>query len=145
MHRFYDRCAYFTAARYMRTIDKVAIHIFKPTNMSPVYSYIMFYLEDYGPSAITDIANGLGYERTTMSRLIDKLEREQLIYITIKGRKSMVSISESGIEFSVKANDCLKKLKELTDNIFGERKKEMTALLTENYQLLEENFKVDQL
>lgn len=145
MHKFYDRCAYFTAARYMRAIDKIAIHIFKPTNMAPVYSYIMFYLEDYGPTAITDIANGLGYERTTMSRLIEKLEEAQLIYITIKGRKSIVSISESGMEFSVKANDCLNELKELTDHFFGERKKKMTDLLTENYQILEENGKNDQL
>lgn len=143
MHQFYERCAYFTVARYMRTIDKITIEIFKPTNMAPAYSYIMFYLEDYKEASITDIALGLGYERTTVSRMINKLEQEHLVLLTNTGRKIMISVSDKGREFLVIANHCLDNLKKTTDEILGETKKEMTDLLTVNNQKLREKKRYD--
>ncbi|MGX7204054.1 MarR family winged helix-turn-helix transcriptional regulator [Enterococcus pingfangensis] len=145
MHQFYERCAYFTAARYMRAVDKLTIDIFKPTGMAPAYSYIMFYLEDYGEVSITDVAAGLGYERTTVSRLVNKLEKEQLVYFNYHGRKSMVLVSDKGKQFLISANQCLDELKKTTDDLLGETKKEMTDLLTINYQKLEGKYEDDQL
>lgn len=145
MHQFYERCAYFTAARYMRTIDRIAIDIFKPTKFAPVYAYIMFYLEDYGDASITDIAIGLGYERTTISRLVSKLEAENLICINYSGRKAIISISETGKDFLLVANQCLDKLRLFTDSVLGETKKEMTDLLKINNQKLREGAHYDPL
>ncbi len=136
MHQFYTDCAYFTAARYMRAIDQLTIQTFSPTGMTPAYSYIMLYLEDHTTSSITDIAIGLGYDRTTVSRLVNKLKNEQLIYVKTEGRKSLIHISVKGKDFLKLANQCLDKFKDITDNTLGTTKKEMTSLLTINYKKL---------
>lgn len=138
MHSFYKHCAYFSAAHYMRRIEKIAAAIFRPTGLAPAYSYIMLYLEDYGSSSITDIAVNLGYDRTTVSRLVKKLRDKQLVRLKNVGRKTMVNISSEGKIFLITANQCLNELSDKTDYILQEDKGKMTALLSKNTQKLQE-------
>lgn len=143
MHQFYEKCAYFTAARYTRLIDKLATDVFKPTGMAPAYSYILLYLEDYSTASISDIANDLGYERTTVSRLIKKLSKKQLVKLQTQGRKTVVTLDTNSKTILEMANQCLAKLKKATDEILGDSKVDMTKLLTINYQKLERRKKID--
>lgn len=138
MHQFYETCAYFTAARYLRQVEKVANQIYAPTGMPPAYAYIMLYLEDHGPSSITAVAQGLGYERTTVSRLVKKLAAQQLVQLTEQGRKNLVDLGLASSPFLVTANQCLDQLRAYTDEVLGPTKADMTALLTTNYNKLKE-------
>lgn len=133
MHKFYNECAYFTAARYFRKVEQITNRIFEPTRLAPAYAYILLYLEDYPKSSITKIAEDLGYERTSVSRMLNFLQERRLVVFETSGRKKLFYLSSNSSEVLEIANDCLSQLKKLTDKELGNKKVEMTSLLTENY------------
>ncbi|WP_125589690.1 MarR family winged helix-turn-helix transcriptional regulator [Companilactobacillus jidongensis] len=137
-HHFYRTCAYFTAARYMRSIEKIADKIFAPTKMNPSYSYIMMNVEDHNPSSIMEITRELGYDRSSVSRMVKILENKKLVSLIPYGRSTQVELTKSGREFLVIANQCLDEFGHVTDELLGDDKSKMTNLLTENNNKLGE-------
>jgi len=133
LHKFYNECAYFTAARYFRKVEQITNKIFEPTGLAPAYAYILLYLEDFPKSCITKIAEDLGYERTSVSRMLNFLQERGLVIFETSGRKKLFHLSSKSLEVLEIANDCLSQLKKLTDKELGDKKVEMTSLLTENY------------
>lgn len=138
MHKFYDECAYFTAARYFRKVEKITNKIFEPTGLPPSYAYILLYLEDFPEGSVTKIADDLGYERTTMSRMLKVLLDKDLVEFKIVGRKKIVKLTSQSKDTLEIANECLYQLKLLTDEQLGQNKIHMTKMLTENYWRLKE-------
>lgn len=139
MHKFYNECAYFTAARYFRNIEKLANKIFEPTELPPAYAYILMYLEDYFEGSVTEIADTLGYERTTVSRMVKSLFEQELVEFVIVGRKKIVRLSPKGKNKLKIINECLDQMKLATDEQLGKTKQPMTELLSENYKRLRSN------
>lgn len=135
-HHFYQTCAYFTAARYMRSIERVADATFAPTGLKPAYSYIMMALEDTPTMTIMAISEQLGYERSTVSRLVKALAQRDLVQLATAGRATTVSLGPASTDFLKLANQCLTAFGEQTDAYLGADKAPMTALLTENNQKL---------
>lgn len=135
-HQFYTKCAYFTAARYMRSVEKIADKVYAPTKMKPAYSYIMMNIEDSNPTSIMSITNRLGYDRSSVSRMVKILSNENLVELSSKGRSTVVSLTIQGKEFLKIANDCREKFGKLTDDLLGEDKVRMTELLTSNEEKL---------
>jgi DNA-binding MarR family transcriptional regulator len=133
-HHFYQTCAYFTAARYMRTVEKFTDQIFAPTGMKPAYSYIMMAIEDENPLSIMQISERLGYDRSTISRMVKVLSKQNLVELNSKSRETIVELTADGREFLKISNQCLDKLGEATDELLGEDKPKMTKLLTSNNQ-----------
>ncbi|WP_412989939.1 MarR family transcriptional regulator [Pediococcus siamensis] len=140
-HHFTRTCAYFTAARYMRSIELVADKIFSPTGMKPAYAYIMMTLEDTHPLTIKEIAQRLGYERSTVSRMVKTLSQKDLVILTASGRATTVDLGIASPEFLKVANECLEKFGHLTDQYLGTDKAKMTQLLTQNNEKLRSNLK----
>lgn len=137
-HTFIQTCAYFTAAHYMRAVEKIANKIYAPTGMSPAYSYIMMALEDHDGVSISDLARYLGYERTSLSRMIKQLKNKGLVRLKTIGRKNLIFLSENSDDFLKTANACANKLSTVTNQILGDNKPKMTKLLVENTKKLEE-------
>ncbi|MFC6324112.1 MarR family winged helix-turn-helix transcriptional regulator [Companilactobacillus baiquanensis] len=135
-HQFYTKCAYFTAARYMRSVEKIADKIYAPTKMKPAYSYIMMNIEDNDPSSIMSITHQLGYDRSSVSRMVRTLSDKNLVELSSKGRSTIVTLTSEGKDFLVVANKCREKFGQVTDDLLGEDKKKMTALLTSNEEKL---------
>lgn len=135
-HQFYTKCAYFTAARYMRSVEKIADKIYAPTKMKPAYSYIMMNIEDNDPSSIMSITHQLGYDRSSVSRMVRTLSDKSLVELSSKGRSTIVTLTSEGKDFLVVANKCREKFGQVTDDLLGEDKKKMTALLTSNEEKL---------
>ncbi|MFC6182036.1 MarR family transcriptional regulator [Lactiplantibacillus daowaiensis] len=135
-HHFYQTCAYFTAARYMRSIEQVADQTFAPTGLKPAYSYIMMALEDQHPMTIMQIADQLGYERSTVSRMVKSLSQKKLTTLATAGRATTVDLGPASVEFLKTANQCLTQFGQLTDQYLGTDKAPMTTLLTDNNQKL---------
>ncbi|ETY74388.1 MarR family winged helix-turn-helix transcriptional regulator [Lactiplantibacillus fabifermentans] len=131
-HHFYHTCAYFTAARYLRSIEQVANQTFAPTGFKPAYAYIMMALEDHHPATIMEIATTLGYERSTVSRMVKTLSQHQLVVLASAGRATTVDLGPASASFLQTANACLQKFGAQTDAYLGADKAKMTALLTSN-------------
>ncbi len=135
-HQFYTKCAYFTAARYMRSVEKIADKVYAPTKMKPAYSYIMMNIEDNDPSSIMSITHQLGYDRSSVSRMVKTLADRNLVELSSKGRSTVVSVTTNGREFLEVANECRNEFGQLTDELLGTDKTQMTALLTSNEKKL---------
>lgn len=135
-HHFTHTCAYFTAARYMRTAERIADQVFMPTGMKPAYSYIMMTLEDRHPLSIMDIANELGYERSTVSRMVRVLEKRHLVKLFSQGRATEIDLVSDSAAFLKLANECLNRWGDLTDRTLGTDKPAMVDLLVKNNEKL---------
>ncbi|WP_125572008.1 MarR family winged helix-turn-helix transcriptional regulator [Lacticaseibacillus songhuajiangensis] len=131
-HHFTQTCAYFTAARYMRTVEQLADRVFAPTGMKPAYAYIMMALEDTHPLTVSELARSLGYERSTVSRMVRTLAETNLVQLSSAGRATAVELGPAADDFLVIANRCLDKFGALTDCVLGNDKAQMTQLLTSN-------------
>jgi len=135
-HYFYETCAYFTAARYMRTAETVANRFFKPTGMRPAYSYLMMALEDQHPQTINELAERLGYERSSIYRMTQKLEQKGYIKMYREGKSATIDLLPASATFLKTANQCLKDWGEFTTDRLGPDKRPMTTLLTTNDEKL---------
>lgn len=135
-HHFQQTCAYFTAAKYMRAAERLADHVFAPTGMKPAYSYIMLTLVDQHPTSITQLAETLGYERSSMSRMIKQLAAKQLVSLTTQGRTTQVDLGTRSPAWLPLAEACLSKWGETTNTLLGENKVPMVNLLVQNTERL---------
>ncbi|WP_137625921.1 MarR family transcriptional regulator [Lactiplantibacillus pingfangensis] len=140
-HHFTRTCAYFTAARYMRSIEQLADQTYAPTGMKPAYAYIMMTLQDAHPLTIMQLAQALGYERSTVSRMVKTLAQQQLVTLAAAGRATTIDLGPASSEFLTTANQCLVQFGQLTDQLLGADKPAMTTLLTTNNQKLRSAFK----
>ena len=139
IHHFYQTCAYFTAARYMRSVEQLTDKIFAPTGLKPAYSYIMMALEDHHPQTIKELSTKLGYERSTISRLTKTLAQKGLVNLQAQGRATSIDLTSASATFLVTANQCLDQLTATTDRLMGPDKAPMTTLLTANNQKIRED------
>ncbi len=138
-HHFTTTCAYFTAARYMRSIEQLADKIYAPTGMKPAYAYIMMTLEDTHPLTIQQLSHRLGYERSSISRMVKTLANKQLVTLTAQGRATQIALAPASVGFLQIANACLATFSQTTDNLLGDQKAPMTQLLTNNNQKIRED------
>lgn len=135
-HHFQQTCAYFTAAKYMRAAERLADQVFAPTGMKPAYSYIMLTLVDQHPTSITQLAETLGYERSSMSRMIKQLASKQLVSLSTQGRTTQVDLGAHSPAWLTIAEACLSKWGETTNTLLGENKAPMVNLLVQNTERL---------
>ncbi|GEK28175.1 MarR family transcriptional regulator [Furfurilactobacillus siliginis] len=106
-HTFYTDCSYFTAAKYTREITRIANQDFKPTGMPAAYAYILLTLEDYDELSINDLVDLLGYERSSLMRMLDKLAKQQLIEIDQVSHKNRIRLAAGSADMLKLANECL--------------------------------------
>lgn len=136
-HHFQESCAYFTAAKYMRAVERHADTAFAPTGMKPAYSYIMLTLEDAHPQSITALAAGLGYERSSISRMVQTLAKHQLVRLATKGRTTQVDLGPQAGEWLPIAQECLLQWDRTANELLGSDKQVMVAALVANTRKLE--------
>ncbi|MDQ7937310.1 MarR family transcriptional regulator [Lactiplantibacillus sp. WILCCON 0030] len=120
----------------MRSIEQVADAVYAPTGMKPAYAYIMMTIEDQHPLTIKTIATELGYERSTVSRMVKTLAQKKLVILATKGRATTVDLGPASDAFLTVANACLVKFGQVTDDYLGSDKAAMTKLLTKNNEKL---------
>lgn len=119
-HTFYTDCSYFTAARYTREITRIANQDFKPTGMPAAYAYILLTLEDYSELTINDLVQLLGYERSSLMRMLDKLAKQQLIEISQISHKNSIRLAPQSTAMLELANKCLIDYSKHSQQLFGE-------------------------
>ena len=135
-HHFYETCAYFTAARYMRTAEAVANKFFEPTSMRPAYSYLMMAMEDQHPQTVSQLAETLGYERSSLYRMAQKLAKMGYISMYLEGKSATIDLLPASVPFLKTANQCLEAWGSFTTDKLGTDKPAMTSLLTTNDEKL---------
>lgn len=86
----YAQCLYFTSAALARKVEKLATQTWKAVDLAPSHAYLlMAVLEEPGmqPSALSA---ELHLQPSTITRLIEKLEKKGLVYRTFEGKMTNV-------------------------------------------------------
>ena len=121
---------YFSTGALAREVEKLAIKCWKPVGLSPSLGQILYYLLNYtrvtGP---TIIARNLFLSPSTVTRLLEKLEKKQLVHRFIYDRVRMVEATAKAWEMEPQISDCEFDFRKRCDALLGENVEQTCRLL----------------
>jgi DNA-binding MarR family transcriptional regulator len=103
----YAQCLYFTSQALARKVEKLANEIWQQVDLSPSHAYLlMAVLEEPGlqPGMLAD---QLQLQPSTITRLIEKLERKKLVIRTTEGKITNVYPTPKSRDLQPKLKQCL--------------------------------------
>lgn len=125
----YSKCLYFTANALARKIDKLAQESWSKIDLSPSHAYLlMLAIEEPGIQP-TAIAEHLQLRRSTITRLLEKLEDKKLLIRTTEGKTTNVYPTPKGKELLPKMKECVNEFYSCYASILG---KDESARLVQN-------------
>jgi len=95
----------FNLRKASRAITQVYDNLFKKVGISPTQASILHSIRALGPITVTQMAEALATDRTTITRNLKPLEREKMIKICCgqDKRERCINITQKGIDYSDKA------------------------------------------
>lgn len=115
----FAQCLYFTSNALARKVEKLAVESWKPIGISPSHAYLLLaVLQEPGvqPSALAD---QLQLQPSTITRLMQKLERAKLIIRTVDGKVTNVYPTPKAKELQPKMQDCAQHFYQQCSQVFG--------------------------
>jgi MarR family transcriptional regulator, organic hydroperoxide resistance regulator len=97
---------YFSAGALAREAEKLAVACWKPVGLSPSHAQIVLFLLDFSVTSPSEIAKALLLSPSTITRLLDSLERKGLIVRFIYDEVRMVSPSNEARAREEEFLDC---------------------------------------
>jgi len=123
----YHKCLYFIANALARRTEKLAQDTWQKVDLSPSHAYLlMLVLEEPGIQP-TAIAAQLQLQPSTVTRLIEKLEKKKLVIRTFEGKITNVYPSPKGKELYPRMKECVSEFYSMCTSILG--KEESTKLI----------------
>jgi MarR family transcriptional regulator, organic hydroperoxide resistance regulator len=98
---------YYCAGALARAVEKLAIDCWKPTCLSPSLGHILHYKMNYASvTGPTVIAKNLLLSPSTMTRLLEKLEKKGLVHRFVYDRARMVQLTSEAWELEPLITEC---------------------------------------
>jgi len=96
------------------------------------YIYVMEVINDNGPSSLTFIAKKLDLEKATVSNLLARMERDDIVIRSSeKGRRSYeIYLTEKGQSLLIEALEGLKSSDEQLDQLLNGKLEEIKAVIS---------------
>ena len=91
-----EGCLYFNTASLHRMISKLAEKEFNKIGLSPSHAFIILYAIDHPGVNQNTLCDHLDLQPSTMTRFLDSLERDELIYRQVNGRDRLIYTTEKG-------------------------------------------------
>jgi len=117
----FDGCLYFTAGRLFRLIDRLAFESFKSLGFAPSHAFLLMVLSECkgaaaSPTALSSIMN---LDRSTVTRLVNQLEKLKLIRRTKSGRHSVIQLLPAGRTQLPQVRSCWNTLSQRITQVLG--------------------------
>jgi DNA-binding MarR family transcriptional regulator len=134
----YCRCLYYSANALARRIGRLADREFKPTGLAPSLGFVVMTVNKKPGIASGEIADIMQLQPSTVTRLIDKLEKQGYLKRTTEGKFILVYPTARAARLDESLRAAWKKLYERYSSILGNQESnELTASIYEACSKLE--------
>ena len=133
----YCRCLFYTSNALARVTTRVAAEAFAPTGLAPSAAYVLLsVLRDpgCGPGHVAEV---MMLDRSTVTRLIEGLEKKGLVRRQARGRTVELSPTAAGLALEAQLKQCGRRAYERFQKLVGPDMARLTGRVFEAAQAME--------
>jgi DNA-binding MarR family transcriptional regulator len=115
----FAQCLYFTTNALARKVEKLAIESWKETGLSPSHAYVLFAVLEVPGIQPSAVAEQLQLQASTITRLVQKLERMKLVVRTTEGKITNIYPTPKAKDLYPQMQACQQQFCALYSQFFG--------------------------
>ncbi|MFT4004980.1 MAG: MarR family transcriptional regulator [Lacrimispora sp.] len=92
-----DSCLFFTTTKLARELGRMADEAFSKTGLSPSHTMVLYLINHRGGIQQKELGETLHLTPSTITRLLEKLERKELVSKTTKGKNAYLCTTQKGL------------------------------------------------
>lgn len=103
----FNACLYFSSNALARKMERLAAKAWKPLGLSPSHAYLLLLVLDRPGVQPTFISEQLLLAPSTVTRLIEKLEKQGLVYREAQGKETHVYPTPKALSMKPRMEQCV--------------------------------------
>lgn len=103
----FKACLYFSSNALARKMERMAAKAWEPLGLSPSHAYLLLLVLDIPGVQPTFISEQLLLAPSTVTRLVEKLEKQELVYREAQGKETHVYPTPKAVSMKDRMEACV--------------------------------------